>query len=64
MDSWGCTIFSGGAVNTLIFFISLSTTLLSIYLAGCSDQVQLPSAEQVTKFENALSIRTPWLCTM
>jgi len=52
-----CIVFSGGVVRTSIFPVSLLITLLSIYLAGCSGQVQLPSAEQVTKFEDAHPVR-------
>lgn len=33
-------------------FSLLPTVLLSIYLVGCSDQVRLPSADQLAEFEN------------
>ncbi len=33
------------------------TLLLSIYVIGCSDQVRLPSAEQLAEFENASPVR-------
>jgi len=45
--------FCGGVLRTSIFPVSLSITFLSVYLIGCGDQVQLPSAEQVAEFQNA-----------
>lgn len=38
--------------NQSVFSLFL-TVLLSIYLAGCGEQVRLPSAEQLAEFENA-----------
>ena len=38
--------------NKSVFSLFL-TVLLSIYLAGCSEQVRLPSVEQLAEFENA-----------
>jgi len=37
--------------NQSVFSLFL-TVLLSIYLAGCSDQVRLPSAVQLAEIEN------------
>ena len=34
-------------------FCFLLLVLLSLYIAGCGEQVQIPSAEQVAEFENA-----------
>ena len=40
----------------LIFLSLLLILLLSIYMSGCSDEVRLPSAEQLAEFENARSV--------
>jgi len=53
VDLRRCIVLSGGVVITSIFPFSLSITFLSVCLVGCSDQVQLPSAEQVAEFQNA-----------
>jgi protein involved in polysaccharide export with SLBB domain len=39
--------------NKKVLLNLLLIQLLSIYLTGCSDQVRLPSAEQLVEFENA-----------
>jgi len=43
--------------KTRIVFCLFLTLLLSIYLAGCSDEVHLPSANQLAEFENAVPVR-------
>lgn len=49
--------FVAPATKKLGFFCLFLIVLLSIYLAGCSDEVRLTSAEQLTEFEYAGPIR-------
>jgi protein involved in polysaccharide export with SLBB domain len=48
-----CSGIYGNILKTKIILVSLITALLSVYLVGCGDKVQLPSAEELTAFEAA-----------
>jgi len=48
-----CRFIYGSVLKTKIFFISFLAALLSVYSAGCSDKVQLPSTEELVAFEAA-----------
>jgi len=51
----GCfVVWTSKSQATLYLFLA---TLLSLYLVGCSEQVHLPSSEQLAEFENAGPIR-------
>jgi len=48
--------------NQSVFSLFL-TVLLSIYLAGCSDQVRLLSADQFAEFENTYNQKKQGMMT-
>jgi protein involved in polysaccharide export with SLBB domain len=48
-----CIYIYGNVLKTKIFLIFFLASLLSVYLVGCGDKVQLPSGEELAAFQAA-----------